>query len=185
MEEIERLEEKVSKMTDSKQIKIKIPQNFEELYIEACKITEEEPDRVEIYKDVDRVMNFIEEHEECEMFADALDPERTCIVIPYEMYQDKRLPPNGITDDDILTISASPGLDKYRSLLVDQMESDEGADLMGNIKRLREWKLSIVSRALREMWEDYCRRYLETARQQLGSIVGIEAPRDEVIFENC
>src|SRR3972149_11066427 len=99
------------------------PKTFADLYKEGCKLLKEEPDNLSTYTELDSLMTFIENHPEKEQIKFALSSKRVCIVIPYEMFPEKRLP-----HDDIIketgqqVVFACPTYDRYISLLIDQMK---------------------------------------------------------------
>lgn len=138
------------------------PKSYTQLYIEGCKITNENPEALSIYTELDKLLRYIRTHDSIsfETFKAALSEDRICIVIPYEMFRDKRLGP-----DDILktgpVMYASPGNDCYISLIIDQMtDVAEPIHFFDNQKQLRKWKIIRLSKMLKLGWTKYCTNYL-------------------------
>lgn len=116
--------------------------SFVELYLAGCKINNEPGEWLLMYQDLDNLWMFIKNSKYHDNYIAALSHKRQCIVIPYVLFNDHRLPPDDIIDGQEV-IFASPGHDIYRADLLNQMQNNIGEHIFGNIRHLRKWKLLI------------------------------------------
>jgi hypothetical protein len=137
-----------------------IPQTFLELYLEGCRILKDEPERITMYQELDKLWSFIESHPEKDNIKYALSSQRVCIVIPRSMFLEKRLPPDGEDEDGQSMMFSSPGYDHYFTLLIDEMKDTSGLDIHGSIENLNCWKLNRLMRVVDLGWEAFTKSYL-------------------------
>lgn len=139
---------------------------FVAVYKEACVRRQESPDHVETYQELDDIYKFIMDHPEKEKFQAALNESRLCIVIPYKLFLEKRLPPddqivneNGKMED---VMFASPGHDTYRSLIIDQMKVPRKHMLMWlqTVQNVNSWKMKRLEKVVNLGWDQYRQQYL-------------------------
>lgn len=138
---------------------------FEQLYREGCRIQKTEPEHLALYVDLDKLWNHINNQEkssEKDNFKHALSSDRVCIVIPYEMFRDKRLPPDDIIGEEEV-IFACLGFDSYISKLIDIMDNSYGKNIFdGNETLLVKWKLMRLSKVVDLGWDKFVTNYLTT-----------------------
>ena len=134
---------------------------FEKLYLEGCKIKEEDPIHIELYRDIDRARKFIEskDPESKKNYTNSINDNRVCMVIPYNLSPDKRLPPDDIIDGQEVAF-VSLQIDYYKREILDQFSNNYGEDILGGIKNLNYWKLSKLGRVYTRCWESYVEQYL-------------------------
>jgi hypothetical protein len=140
------------------------PKTFVKLYKLACRMTNDKlREYLPIYRDLDNLMTFIKEHPESEALKHSISRSRISIVIPYEIFTDKRRPPDG-TINGKEVIYASPGSDSYVSLIIDHMDNSYMSPIHKNdLKQQTQWKLEKLSLALAN-WNAYVERYLKPLR---------------------
>lgn len=135
---------------------------FVDLYKRRCQMDGEEPLHVPLYEDLDKLLVFIEQNDsEKKPIKKALSDDREYVAIPYEMFEEKRLPPDDITENGTEVAFASPGLDVYKSLVIDQMNNSYGVDLFDDdLQMLTFWKLRRVAKVVNYGWDSYVSQYL-------------------------
>jgi len=137
------------------------PKTFVELYRLGCKLSNDpSEEHTAIYQDLDNLIKFVKEHSEFATLKYSISGERVCIVIPYELFGDRRRPPDSIIDGEEV-IYASPGFDGYVSSIIDHMDNSYMSPMhRGNKKQQVKWKLAKLDLALTD-WEAYVKRYLK------------------------
>jgi len=93
---------------------------------------------------------FIEKSDKFESYKYALSTNRVCICLPYDIFQDKRRPP----DNEENLIFACPGYDGYVSEIIDQMEQNSD-------KNLVKWKLIRLGKVFDMGWKSFEEQYLK------------------------
>jgi len=138
------------------------PQTFEALYLKACDLTEDFPLFASSYRDLDSLREYIDSKEEDEklQYLHAISDQRTCIVLPYEMFIDKRRPPDGTTKNGTQIIYACPGWDQYISDLIDHMENDLEVNPQKTESFLIKWKILRLSKMYKLGWDAFSEQYL-------------------------
>lgn len=135
--------------------------SFAELYLAGCKLLDDTPQYLNNYSDLDNVRKFIEEHDKKDQLIYALSRHRTCIVLPYELFEDKRLPPDDVDDEGQQVIFACPGWDQYVSEIIDHMQNDLVNNQCRREQSLVKWKLLRLGKMFDLGWDTYCEQYLE------------------------
>lgn len=152
--------------------------SFESIYREGCKILQEHPENLLTYQELDVLYKFIEEHPDKDKFKAALSPDRVCIALPYALFKDKRLPPDGESQDGEPLIFACPGLDGYVSILLDQMTLTAGTEAyvnFGAVEVFNKWKLMRLARLFGLGWQGFANSYLAPLRDRQKYIEGFKA----------
>lgn len=137
--------------------------SFVDLYKKRCQMDNEEPLHTKLYEDLDKLLFFIEQNDSKEKpIKKALADDRDFVVIPYEMFEEKRLPPDDVTENGTEISFSSPGLDIYKSLVIDQMDNSYGVELFDDdLQMLTLWKLKRVAKVVNHGWDKYVDEYLE------------------------
>ncbi len=141
-----------------------LPSTFESLYKKGCQLLQDTEANLLTYQELDVLYQFILNHPEKKAFMHALSPKRVCIVMPYHMFPDKRLPPDMETAEGVVAICACPGYDKYQSILIDHMTLTEGTTQyanFGSVPMFNKWKLARLSKVLDIGWPAFAEGYLK------------------------
>lgn len=141
-----------------------LPTTFEGLYRKGCELLQDEPENLLSYQELDVLYQFILNHPEKDAFMHALSPKRVCIVTPYALFQDKRLPPDMETAEGVVAIFACPGYDRYQSILIDHMTLTEGTRQyvnFGSVPMFNKWKLARLAKVLDIGWTAFAEGYLK------------------------
>ena len=136
--------------------------SFQQLYKVGCDIRGENPHAISMYEELDQLLRYIRTHPEISFveFKRGLSSDRVCVVVPYYLFPEKRLPPDD-TIDGVPVKYACPVSDKYISLILDQMKDSYGVEFMGGEKNLRSWKIGRLSKVVDLGWSEFCRQYME------------------------
>lgn len=138
------------------------PTSFAELYILGCHMTHDHfLQYIRNYKDLDNLRAYIDamDEEKKALYLHALSDERVCIALPYEMFQDKRRPPDSETKDGTLLIFACPGYDTYISDLIDHMKHDLENNAQKTEQFLTKWKLVRLAKMYKLGWDAFKEQY--------------------------
>ena len=138
-----------------------MPVTFAELYLLACKMTDDTPEHIERYKDVDTLRQYIDSKDEDtkKRYLHSISGDRLCITIPYELFSDIRRPPDGMIDNKPI-ILACPEYDHLVSDLIDHMKH------CVDDPTVVKWKLMILNKVYKLGWVDYCAQYLEPLKDK-------------------
>ena len=136
---------------------------FVELYRLGCKMTDDDIfEHIARYEDLDHLHQYIESKDEETkiQYLYAINDNRVCMALPYEIFKDKRRPPDTKSPEGDLLIFACPGWDGYISDLIDQMKyhTDEPS--------IVKWKLRILDKMYRLGWQAYCEQYIEPLKDK-------------------
>lgn len=151
--------------------------NFVNIYKEGCRLLEESEDRILTYQELDHLYNFIENHADKDAMRHALSSNRVCIIIPYAMFQEKRLPHDDIIDD-VPVVFACPGYDGYLSMIIDEMKLTAGTTEyfnFGSVPAYTKWKLFRLTRVFELGWEKFAEAYLAPLHDRQKYIDGFRS----------
>jgi hypothetical protein len=140
-----------------------LPTTFADLYRLGCTLTDDHlQPYIPNYQDLDNLRAYIDAmtDDKKPLYLHALSEDRLCIAIPYEMFQDKRLPPDSRDEDGDLLIFACPGYDGYVSDLIDQMKHDLENNPHGSHQGLTKWKLLRLGKMYRLGWDKFSEQYV-------------------------
>ena len=141
------------------------PKTFVELYKLGCKMTKESEEHLQAYEDLDNLVKFVNEHEKSKELKFSISDERICIVVPYQLYSDKRRQHDGIVDGKKV-IYVCPGYEIYISEIIDQMNNTYILSVFRNLRQQISWKLEKLNLALTD-WEAYLERYLAPLKSSI------------------
>jgi hypothetical protein len=140
---------------------------FVSLYLEGSKMLEHEPEWLSTYKELDALLLFIENHPQRDSIKHSLSESRQCIIIPYELTLEKRLPPdskNIKTGQKLCGIC--PEFDHFRSLVIDRMQDQSMCKIMDTVENLNKWKIVRLGRVIDKGWEKYRKDYLKPLKNK-------------------
>jgi len=137
--------------------------NFIQLYKNGCKMRNENTVLIELYRDLDKLLNYINNHVNKTKYENALSDKRIVITLPYMIspyYQ--YLPHDGVTKEGIKYSLVSFSTMKYRLDLINHMDNSYGIELFGNHKILNSWKLLRLEKVINMGWNLFAENYLKT-----------------------
>jgi hypothetical protein len=142
---------------------------FAALYQLGCKLTDDHIQQYILnYQDLDSLRAYIDamDADKKQLYLHALSDQRVCIALPYEIFEDKRIPPDSQDEDGNFLIFACPGYDEYVSDLIDHMKHDLENNPHGNEQGLTKWKLLRLGKMYRLGWDAFRDQYLAPLRNK-------------------